>query len=162
MATENQTTQAHLFQNEERFQRLAENARDVIFCHCLLPQERTEYINPAIAEITGYSPGEYYRDPQLFFRLIHPQDRHKWLLHLQRDREKTSSIILRWVDSSERMMWVELRITPVRDERGNLCAIEGIARDLNEPNFLRLPTQQISGMFSSLSYQLCDFSEIKV
>jgi PAS domain S-box-containing protein len=150
LTAENQTTQAHLFQNEERFQRLAENARDVIFCHCLLPQQRTEYINPAIAEITGYSPGEYYRDPQLFFKLIHPQDRHKWLLHLQRDREKTSSIILGWVDSSERIMWVKLSITPIRDDRSNLCAIEGIARELNEPNFLRFPTQAMSGMFSFL------------
>jgi PAS domain S-box-containing protein len=158
LLTKNQTelaarkkAQTELAKSEARFRRLAENALDVIFRHRLLPKEETEYINPAVAEITGYSCAEFYRDSQLFNSLIYPQDLAKWQLHLQKERRKSSLIILRWLDASEKIVWIEVRTTPILDSGGNLIAIEGIARDLSKYPFLRLPRRNMSAMFSPLS-----------
>jgi PAS domain S-box-containing protein len=137
--------------SETRFRRLAENAQDVIFRHRLLPQAETEYINPAIAEITGYSPAEFYRDPQLFSNLIALQDRNKWGNYLQNPNQKTSLTILRWLDASGKIIWMEMQITPVLDNNNNLIALEGIARELSKQSFLSFPRRKMSTLLSPIS-----------
>jgi PAS domain S-box-containing protein len=137
--------------SETRFRRLAENAQDVIFRHRLLPQAETEYINPAIAEITGYSPAEFYRDPQLFSNLIALQDRNKWGNYLQNPNQKTSLTILRWLDANGKIIWMEMQITPVLDNNNNLIALEGIARELSKQSFLSFPRRKMSTLLSPIS-----------
>ncbi len=36
------------------------------------------YVSPSVERITGYSPGDFYRDPELLEKIIHPRDRKAW------------------------------------------------------------------------------------
>ena len=33
-----------------------------------------EYVSPAATAITGYDPEEFYADPDLGYKLVHPED----------------------------------------------------------------------------------------
>ena len=61
--TENQRIEANLDEVNQRYQRLANNAPDIIFRYGLFPTMHLEYINPVVETITGYSPEECYADP---------------------------------------------------------------------------------------------------
>lgn len=117
-----------LQESEERFRRLAENAPDLIYRYRLRPAAAFEYVSPAATAITGYTPEEHYADPELIWKIAHPDDRH--LLKKVREGEGQVPLTLRWIRKDGRETWTELRNVPVRDEQGVLVAVEGIARDV--------------------------------
>ncbi|MFQ5980377.1 MAG: PAS domain S-box protein [Candidatus Heimdallarchaeota archaeon] len=125
-------TERALRESEERFRRLAENAPDWIFRVQIAPEYRVEYVSPAVEKITGYTPEEYYADPQLSLKTIHPDDRP--LLKALRDNPALDAkpAPLRWIHKDGTVRWTEGRTTPIYDDAGNLIAAEGIARDITD------------------------------
>jgi len=121
---------------EQRYRRLAENAPDIVFRYELSPQRRYAYVSPVIATVTGYSPEEYYADPDLGFKVVHPDDRHLLESVLKGDDGHTGTVTMRWTHKNGTVIWIEQRSAVVRDPMGQLVAIEGIARDISERRLL--------------------------
>jgi len=117
---------------EQRYRRLAENAPDIVFRYELSPQRRFTYVSPIIAAVAGYSPEEHYADPDLSFKIVHPEDRHLLESLLSGDDFTGGTVTMRWSHKNGRIIWIEQRSVPVRDTSGKLIAIEGIARDIGE------------------------------
>lgn len=122
--------EARLRASEERFRRLAENAADAIFSIRLAPRRAVDYISPAVRQIAGYDPGEFYQDINLIKRLIHPADHNLIPVIEQGLLPGGSPVILHIVRKDGKDGWIELRLTQVFSPRGELMAIEGIARDI--------------------------------
>jgi len=121
---------------EQRYRRLAENAPDIVFRYELSPQRRYAYVSPVIATVTGYSPEEYYADPDLGFKVVHPDDRHLLESVLKGDDGHTGTVTMQWTHKNGTVIWIEQRSAVVRDPMGQLVAIEGIARDISERRLL--------------------------
>lgn len=111
---------------------LAERAADIIYRYRLAPTPGFEYVSAAATRITGYSPEEHYADPELGFKLVHPDDR-ALLAELTRAGPSDAPVILRWQRKDGTTIWTEQRNTPVYDDRGRMVAIEGIARAIADP-----------------------------
>ncbi len=124
--------QATLAESEARYRRLAENAQDIIYRYSRAPQSRITYINPAVKDILGYAPDEFYADPDLFFNLIYPNDRPALLSITSQNVPLDKPITLRWVRKDGTLAWIEHRNVDVADRAGNLIAVEGIGRDITE------------------------------
>ncbi len=60
-ALERETEEAVLRDSERLFRLLTHNARDVLFRARLVPSPAFEYVGPAITEMCGYAPEEFYR-----------------------------------------------------------------------------------------------------
>ncbi len=127
--TEHALTSA-LRESEERFRRLAENAPEIIYRYRLHPDRAFEYVNPAVTDITGYTPEEHYADPDLGIKLVHPEDRER--LQQITLGISTAPFVIRWICKDGRLIWTEHRIVPVYDDAGQLIAIEGLARDITD------------------------------
>lgn len=128
---EKRQAQAALRRSEERFRRLAENAPDIIFRYQIFPELRVEYINPAAAKITGYPPEAFYKNPDLLYELIHPEDR-VWLSRLLDGKLADLPVVVRFRHKDGTIRWVERRSVLVHDEEGKPVALEGIMRDITE------------------------------
>ncbi len=122
--------QADLRASEERFRRLAENAQDLIYRYRLEAPRGFEYVSPAATAITGYTPEEHYADPDLGLKMVHPEDQH--LLEGLAGEVPQEPLVLRCVRKDGAVIWTEQRNVPIRDEAGNVVAVEGIARDVSE------------------------------
>jgi PAS domain S-box-containing protein len=129
-AAERARTEGALRASEKRYRLLAENAQDLIFRYQAAPARKFEYVSPVATIMTGYSPAEFYEDPDLALKLVHPADRP--LLEVTRlsPTESPGRFVLRWVHKNGSMLWVEVRNTPIYDEAGSVVAVEGIARDI--------------------------------
>lgn len=129
---EKQQAELHLRESEERFRRLAENARDIIFRYRLSPTPGFEYISPAVHPITGYTPEELYAHPDLVLKIVHPDDR-KTLNKIFPDGDyQGQSFVLRCLNKNGMTIWTETSNAPVYDQSGHLIAIEGISRNITE------------------------------
>ena len=130
--TERKVAEEALRQSEERFRLLAENARDMIYRVRVAEPRGFEYVSPGCERILGYTPEEFYADPEIGSKLFHPDDR----LLIQRKRDDPAAMsepmTIRSITKSGRGIWVDLVRTPIYDDAGNLVAIEGIVRDVTE------------------------------
>ena len=130
--TERKEAADALRKSEDRFRRLAENAPDLIYRYDLAPVRGFSYVSPAATAVTGYTPEEHYADPDLGWKLVHPDDRHL-LEEASKDRSPGSKTIeLRWQKKDGSIIWTEQRNLPIFDDAGNLIALEGMARDITE------------------------------
>lgn len=135
--TERIEGEVRIKQNEEKFRMLAENAMDVIYRYSVVPKPGYEYISPSIFKMSGYTPEEFYSDPFIAFKVVHPDD-----LHLLGDSEqslreknkissvKDQQVVLRWIKKDGTIIWTETRTYNIYDKEGNKIAIEGISRDI--------------------------------
>jgi PAS domain S-box-containing protein len=113
-----------------KFRLLSEHARDIVFRYRLVPSRCFEYVSPAVTPITGYTPEEHYADPDLGFKVVHPDDRD--LLQQLLEGRRHGPVTLRFVHKDGHIIWVEQRHVWVVDESGQLIAIEGVGRDMTE------------------------------
>lgn len=120
-----------LQESEERFRRLAENAQDIIFRYRFRPERRSEFMSPAVETITGYRPEEFYADPNFVERVVHPDD-IAWARTLLTSGQAPSQMLYRWIRRDGGVIWMDLRVTTLRDAEGNVEAIEGVLRDVTE------------------------------
>jgi diguanylate cyclase (GGDEF)-like protein/PAS domain S-box-containing protein len=115
---------------EKRLQLLAENARDFIFSFRLPPNPGFDYVSPACEVITGYTPSDLYADPDLIFDMLEPQYVEMMQGLQDADLDRSWELLLRRKDGSS--IWVEQRLSLLRDDNGRIVSVEGIARDVSE------------------------------
>jgi len=131
-----------LQESESRYRRLAENAPDVIYRISLFPKRCCEYVNPAVEQMTGYPPEEYYRNPDLLDQIVHPDDRTprrqsaNLAVHCLEPQE------VRWISKNGQITWTEQRNIPIRDRDGRIVALEGIARDITDRKKIEFTRQK--------------------
>ncbi len=130
---------------EERFRRLAENAPDMIFRWSYA--RGFEYVSPASTEVVGYTPEEHYADPGLGYRVIHPDDIPVYesvFSDLADPEGPRRYCVIRWFHKDGHIVHVEMRMTPIFDARGELVAIEGIARDISQHVIARARLRELT------------------
>ena len=147
--------QLKLKENEERFRTLAQNASDVVFRYQVFPEYKQEYISPSIKKISGYSPEEYYRDPFLGVKIIHPDDQHI-VTETEIKKVVGKPFILRWVQKNGSIVWVETINTPIKDKKGKVIAYEGISRDITERKKAEIALLESESKFRMLTENASD------
>ena len=131
---------------EQRYRRLAENAPDIIFRYELLPRRGFTFVNPLVTPITGYTPEEFYADPDLGFKLIHPDDRALLDAVIRGDSPPSGVATLRLLHKNGSIVWIEQRHALVHDRDGQTIAVECIARDRTERKQLEEQLRQAQKM----------------
>jgi PAS domain S-box-containing protein len=122
--------EAELSESMARFERLAENAPDLIYRYRLSPDRGFEYVSPAAERITGYPVEWFYRnDPFSDYRLLHPDDVEK-VKTWEKDNTFLDPLEVRWLGADGLVIWTEQRALAIRDEQGQVVAQEGVIRDI--------------------------------
>jgi two-component system sensor histidine kinase/response regulator len=132
-ATAYRRSEQMLRNSENRFRRLAEDAKDIVY-RMSLADGRYEYVSPACTEITGYTPEEHYATPALIRQAIHPDWTGYFVHHWEQLKAGVvpPSYEYQIVHRSGAVRWLHQRNTLVRDSRGNPVAIEGLVTDITE------------------------------
>lgn len=110
--------------------RLVDRLPDIVFKYRLLPKPRYEYISPSVEALTGYKPSDFYADPEFDEKIVHPDDRPALIAAIA--RQTTGPVRLRWMHKDDGAVWIEVNATAVRNRKGEVVGLEGVARDVSD------------------------------
>jgi diguanylate cyclase (GGDEF)-like protein len=111
---------------EAQLRALADNAHDLIFRVGVDPVPWVEYVSPSVQRLLGYSQQEFLDDPTLLGRL---------LPGLGADGANTAfggAVDVAVSRKDGTTVWLGLALSPLRDEKQRIVALEGIGRDMTQ------------------------------
>jgi len=119
---------------EDRFRAIVEHGPAISYIDACDDRAASVYIAPQIEEILGYTPEEWYADPDLWPRVLHPDDRVRAIAENARHNETGEPFRLeyRMFARDGRVVWVHDEARMVRDERGAPRYSYGVMIDISE------------------------------
>ncbi|MBI2928249.1 MAG: PAS domain S-box protein [Verrucomicrobia bacterium] len=129
--TERKGAEAMVRESEAKFRLLAEKIQDV-FWISTPTIDRMIYVSPAYEKTWCRTCESLYEQPRSFVEAIHPEDKARVLAALQDHAQGNWAIEYRILQQDGSVRWILDRGYPVRDERGELVQMCGVARDITE------------------------------
>jgi PAS domain S-box-containing protein len=131
-ATDRKRAEEALRESEERLNSILGSLRDVVWS--VAPEDhRFLYLNPATETVYGRKVGEFYEDPDLWLKAIHPDDRERVKASVSQ-LIRTGSIDqeFRIVRPDGEIRWIHDRSRAIRDSDGTIIRLDGISTDITE------------------------------
>ena len=125
--TARREAEAGLAEAEARYRALVEQLPAIAYID---PVDRhgTVYISPQTEAILGYSPDEWYANPELWQQIVHPEDRDRPAA-AGGDPNASS---YRLIAKDGREVWILDQSRPVYDDAGNLVYWQGLLLDMTD------------------------------
>lgn len=129
-AIERSQTEQALWQSREWMRTLLDNVDDLVCFRDL--QGRPSNCNPAYTHLTGYSSEEFNQQDQLWFSLLHPDEKAEILASFAQHPQGTSllEIEYRLRDRENEWRWLHARMVGMLDEQGRYTGYHCIERDI--------------------------------
>ncbi|MEX2147053.1 MAG: PAS domain S-box protein [Candidatus Rokuibacteriota bacterium] len=117
---------------EARFRALVEQLPAIVWTLTLDAQNT--YVSPQVERIFGTSVDEWKRDPGMWKRRLHPEDRERVLAVMAETRAAGTGYRCEYrvVRDDGRVVWLHDEAVVVRDGEGRPLALQGVALDITE------------------------------
>lgn len=119
---------------DDRYRSIVEHIPAVTYIDALDDAASTLYVSPQVEELLGYAPHEWMSDPELWLRIVHPEDRARAAAENQRHNETGESFSLdyRVYRKDGRLAWIRDEARMIRDDRGVPMFSLGVMIDVTE------------------------------
>jgi PAS domain S-box-containing protein len=134
--TERKAAEEQRRETEAKYRTLVEQIPAVSYVDVYDPDPpglfRTEYVSPQIETMLGFSPDEFIRDPDLWYSMVHPDDRERSRAADERHFATGEPLTeeYRVVGRDGRELWVLDEAVLVRDQHGGPRYSQGILYDI--------------------------------
>jgi diguanylate cyclase (GGDEF)-like protein/PAS domain S-box-containing protein len=100
----------------------------------LAPDGTYRYVSPSSERITGYRPDEFYGDPRLLERIVHPDDREHMARHLRdvQRRQQSYTLQFRIITRGGEKRWISHACQPMYNAEGDWLGQRASNRDITE------------------------------
>jgi diguanylate cyclase (GGDEF)-like protein/PAS domain S-box-containing protein len=118
----------------DRYRSIVEHIPVVTYIDALDDAASTIYMSPQVETLLGYGPDEWMSDPDLWLRILHPDDRARAVAENQRHNETGESFSLdyRMYRKDGRIVWVRDEARMIRDDRGVPTFSLGVMIDVTQ------------------------------
>lgn len=120
-----------LQEEKEKFQLISDYAQD--WEYWIYPKGDFKWLSPSCNDLTGYTVNEFFNDPNLFFKIIYPEDEGK-VRQFLRDSisfmQIGQSIEFRLLTRTRQLRWCELNSKAIFDRMGSYLGQRGSIRDI--------------------------------
>ncbi|MCC7360240.1 MAG: GAF domain-containing protein [Anaerolineales bacterium] len=132
--TERKEADVRLRAAQERYRSLVETLPAVIYA-VEVPvggQGATTYISPQVQSLLGYSPEEWTSDPDLWIKLLHPEDREAVLKEVARQNALGNALDIEYrsLTRDGRVVWFHNQSQGAFDITGRVLTTRGIMFDI--------------------------------
>jgi len=118
-------------EEKEKYQLISDYAQDWEFW--VDPKGDLKWISPSCNDLTGYTVNEFFNDPNLFFKIIYPDDEFQFRQYLHDSisfMQIGQSIEFRLLTRTKQLRWCELISKAVFDRMGSYLGQRGSIRDI--------------------------------
>ncbi|MBI5823499.1 MAG: PAS domain S-box protein [Chloroflexi bacterium] len=119
---------------ETKYRSLVEWIPAIIYTTNLERFSATTYISPQVQEIFGYSVEEWQADPDMWNKLLHPDDRERMTEKVYQTQAFGESYAeeYRIIHKSGKIVWIRDEATRALDQNGNPLYLLGIVLDITK------------------------------
>jgi PAS domain S-box-containing protein len=97
------------------------------------PAQKIEFVSSYAEKMLGYAPEEWLRDPELWHKVTHPEDREKALEEAKQTWAGGSGLTqYRVIAKDGRTVWIEAQASVVRDAEGKPVGRRGVITDISQ------------------------------
>jgi diguanylate cyclase (GGDEF)-like protein/PAS domain S-box-containing protein len=152
--TERKVLEQALEESELRYRTVANYTSD--WEYWILPDQSFRYMSPSCLQITGYTDAEFYANPKLLTRLIHPEDRELYLSHIHQitDQGLAEPLDFRIYSKQGELRWISHVCQLVYDDQGRHIGQRASNRDISArkhaEQLLLLSEQNMKDLFENL------------
>ncbi len=117
-----------------QYQSLVEQLPLVTYIDALDAISSNIFTSPQVEPLLGYSPDEWKTHPDLFVRVLHPDDRARVLAAHVQTHETLAPLAIdyRLIARDGRVVWVRDRAVVVKDDAGNALNLQGYLLDVTD------------------------------
>jgi len=140
--------------SEERFRQLAENIMDLFWLEDVQEPGGIVYVSPTFEFWWNRTPEDVYRDRDLFWEIVHPEDRNR-VIASYRDFIKGMEEFdakFRIICRDKSLRWIHARGFPIRDGEGRTFRVAGLAHDITEEKRQETRQEQLVKEMKDFSY----------
>ena len=132
--TQHKRDEEALKESEQRFRLLVEQLPAITYTAALDEASTTLYTSPQVKEILGVSASDYKADPDLWRKLLHPDDRNRVLAELAASHKSGQSFNseYRMIAKDRRIVWVRDDARIIEDADGKPLYLQGVMYDITE------------------------------
>src|SRR5262249_28059726 len=113
------------------------------------------YMSPRYFELFGYTPEERIASPDLWIKLLHPDDREAMVEAAERaNAEGRFSEDYRMIARDGRVVWVHDETIPVFDDDGNILSWQGFLFDITERKQAEQSLAETAAQFKTLAERI--------
>jgi PAS domain S-box-containing protein len=118
---------------EERFRGLVEQLPVTVYIDAVDSMSTALYISPQYEQLTGYTPEQRLMDPELWVRMLHPDDRERVLAESDATNAtgEPFDVEYRIIAADGRTVWLHDHAMQVTDPDGNQ-RWHGVLQDITE------------------------------
>ena len=126
--------QAELHRAQTKYRALVEQIPAIVYIDVADEDMSTTYVSPQIEQILGYTAQEYIQDPQLWEKMLHPDDREEAKSTYLRGRASGGSFVFEYriVAKNGRTVWFRDSAIVLTDEQGEAESIQGVMLDITD------------------------------
>jgi diguanylate cyclase (GGDEF)-like protein/PAS domain S-box-containing protein len=123
-----------LRQLELRYRALVEQIPAIVYVDEADDQMTTSYVSPQITQILGYTPREYITDPELWRKMLHPDDRDRAVDTYLHGRESGEPFVFeyRLIGRDGRVAWFRDSAVVLPAADGRPRSIQGVMLDITD------------------------------
>jgi PAS domain S-box-containing protein len=120
-----------LRESKEKYKAVADYTYDWEFWIGI--DKKYTYISPSVERITGYKAEDFYQNPEIITKIIHPDDLEIWNKHItKRNEQETKYIEFRIITKNDEIKWINHVCQPIYDSHNNYLGIRGSNRDITK------------------------------
>jgi len=129
--------------SDQRFRTIAEAIPEVFWMYSHR-EKRLIYVSPAFEKVYHRPSDEYYRNPDLWREVIHPDDLDAVKDWLESFFGKEREMEYRILQPDWTIRWIRDRIFPVKDSAGEIIHVVGFCEDITERKYLEEDLRRLS------------------
>jgi len=140
--------------SEERFRQLAENIMDLFWLEDIREPGGIVYVSPTFDLWWNRTPEDVYRDKELFWEIVHPEDRNRVITSYQgfiKGMEEFDAKF-RIICRDKSLRWIHARGFPIQDGEGRTFRVAGLAHDITEEKRHQARQEQLVKELKDFSY----------
>jgi two-component system, sensor histidine kinase and response regulator len=139
--TERKRVEEGLRESEEKYRVAIDFTYD---CETWLsPEGNYVYVSPSCERLTGYSTDEFLKDPKLFEKIVHPDDRKIYPRHFHNKDDIVEPIDFRIIARNGEERWISHICQPVFSSDGRYMGRRASNRDITDR---KLAIEQIESL----------------
>lgn len=151
-------TRGNAQMEDNLYKKVVENSSDAIFYFRIKPYQAYEYMSPAIEDLLGYAPNDFYSNPDILKEIAEQEYLDEMAYLLEGEGEPTRVISVELFRKDGKKLWVEISCTAILNREGEVEAMQGSIRDVTDVKTAEVElinmTRSRNTLFSYISHEL--------